>query len=77
MPPLRVSHPDPTLTEELRRAALDLIEELRETTAVRLASYHQKKRTHYNCKVRLREFVVRDLVLREATLATKNQTEGK
>ena len=34
-------------------------------------------RTHYNRRVRPREFSVGDLVLREATLATKNQTEGK
>ena len=34
-------------------------------------------RTHYNRKVRPWEFAVGDLVLREATLATKNPTEGK
>ena len=54
-----------------------MIEELRETTAVRLASYQQKMRTHYNRRVRLREFSVGDLVLRETTLATRNPTEGK
>ena len=77
MPTPRVSHPDPALTEELRRADLALIEELRAPTAIRLASYQQKMSTHYNRKVRTREFAVGDLVLREATLATKNPTEGK
>ena len=77
LPTPRVLHPNPELTEELHRADLDLIEELRETTAVRRASYQQKMRTHYNRKVRPREFAVGDLVLREATLATKNPAEGK
>lgn len=77
LPTPRVLHPNPELTKELRRADLDLIEELRETTAVKRASYQQKMRTHYNRKVRPREFAVGDLVLREVTFATKNQAEGK
>ena len=77
LPTPRILHPNPELTEELRQADLNLIEELREPTAVRWASYQQKMRTHYNRKVRPREFVAGDLVLREATLATKNPTEGK
>ena len=77
LPTPRGFHPDPALTEELRRADQDLIEELRAPTAVRLASNQQKMRTHYNRKDRPREFAVGDLVLREATLATKNPTEGK
>ncbi|GMP37997.1 hypothetical protein CsSME_00021317 [Camellia sinensis var. sinensis] len=77
LPTPRVLHPDLASAEELHRTHLDLIEELRETAAVRLASYQQKMRTHYNRRVRPREFSVGDLVLREVTLATKNPAEGK
>ncbi|XP_028120904.1 uncharacterized protein LOC114318261 [Camellia sinensis] len=77
LPTLKVLYPNPELTEELRRVDLDLIEELRETTAVRRASYQQKMRAHYNRKVRPREFTVGDLVLCEATLTTKNPAKGK
>ncbi|GMP47971.1 hypothetical protein CsSME_00015490 [Camellia sinensis var. sinensis] len=77
LPTPRVLHPDLAAAEELHRTDLDLVEELRETAAVRLASYEQKMRTHYNRRVRPREFSVGDLVLREVTPATKNPTEGK
>ncbi|XP_028120441.1 uncharacterized protein LOC114317848 [Camellia sinensis] len=77
LPTLRVLHQDPELTKDLRRADLDLIEKLRETATVRSASYQQKMRAHYNRRVRPREFAVGDLVLREATLATKSPAEGK
>ncbi|XP_028053681.1 uncharacterized protein LOC114258030 [Camellia sinensis] len=58
----RVLHSNAELNKELRWADLDLIKELREATTVRQASYQQKMRTHYNRKVRSREFAVGDLV---------------
>ena len=45
---------------------LDLLEEYRDATTIRLAKYQQKLARRYNRDVRVREFNARDLVLRRA-----------
>ena len=45
--------------------------------AIKMLAYQQKMAELYNKQIRERSFKVRDLVLREVTLNTKNPTDGK
>lgn len=53
---------------EWLRANLDLLEEHREHTTMRMASYHQMMARYYNAQVKAKEFKVGDLVLRQANV---------
>ena len=54
-----------TQNDGLMVEQLDLLEECRESTTIRLAEYQQKLAQHYNRDVRTREFGAGDLVLRK------------
>ncbi|KAF7835802.1 gag-pol polyprotein [Senna tora] len=68
-------------SEEENQAALkvnlDLAEEERDIASIKTAAYRQKAALAHNRKVRQRKLDVGDLVLREATLARTDPTEGK
>ena len=56
---------------------LDLLEEYRDTTTIRLAEYQQKLARRYNQDVRVREFNARDLVLRKVVGSMRDTNAGK
>ena len=56
---------------------LDLLEEYREATTIRLVEYQQKLAQHYNQGVRVREFSAGDLVLRKAVGSMQDTNTGK
>ena len=59
------------------RLNLDLLDEIREKAARRVALYQGKMARYYNTKVKLRRFEVSDWVLRKVTQATKDPSQGK
>uniref|UniRef100_A0A2N9F125 Integrase catalytic domain-containing protein n=1 Tax=Fagus sylvatica TaxID=28930 RepID=A0A2N9F125_FAGSY len=59
------------------RLNLDLLDEIRERAARRIALYQGKMARYYNAKVKLRRFEVGDWVLRKVTQATKDPSQGK
>ena len=62
----RVSEFNMSQNDSLLVEHFDLLEEYRDTTIMRLAEYQQKLARRYNQDIRMREFSVRDLVLRKA-----------
>ena len=56
---------------------LDLVDEVRDQAAQRMAKYKQKIAEYYNRRVKLKKFNIGDLVLRKVTPATKDPTQGK
>ncbi|GAV64518.1 hypothetical protein CFOL_v3_08036 [Cephalotus follicularis] len=71
---LRVVHFNQTKNEEGLRALLDLMEELRDKAAIRVAAYQQRV-SRYRINPRpLREG---DLVLRNASIVDPTNTKGK
>lgn len=73
---LRVSQFKEIYNEEGLRTNMDLLEEVREKSLIRLAAYQRKVAKHYNKGVKLRRFEVRDYVLREVEASTP-QNLGK
>ncbi|XP_077228332.1 uncharacterized protein LOC143861275 [Tasmannia lanceolata] len=74
--PVDVGTPFPRVTnfnEQLNgdglRANLDLLEEAREESRIRVAAYKQKVSRYHDSRVRPREFRVGDLVLRKAAIS--------
>ncbi|XP_077251934.1 uncharacterized protein LOC143891185 [Tasmannia lanceolata] len=74
--PVDVGTPSPRVTnfsEQLNgdglRANLDLLEEVREESRIRVAAYKQKVSNYHDSKVRPSEFRAGDLVLRKATIS--------
>ena len=51
---------------------LDLVDEVRDQVAQRMAKYKQKIVEYYNRRVNLKKFNIDDLVLRKVTPATKD-----
>lgn len=62
----------PTENAELMVRQLNLLEEHRESTAIRLAEYQQKLAQRYNRDVRRREFGAGDLVFRKVVRNTRD-----
>ena len=58
--------------ERQLRLNLDLLDEIREKAAQRIALYQEKMARYYNTKVKLRRFEVGDWVLRKVTQVTKD-----
>ena len=56
---------------------LDMADELREATAVRIASYHSRQVNLYNRRVKPRMFQLGDLVLRKVFENTADPSAGK
>ncbi|XP_077247223.1 uncharacterized protein LOC143886939 [Tasmannia lanceolata] len=74
--PVDVGTPSPRVTnfsEQLNddglRANLDLLEEAREESRIRVAAYKQKVSNYHDSRIRPREFRARDLVLRKAAIS--------
>ena len=63
--------------EEVMHLQLDLVDEARPMVEQRLARYQNLMSTHYNAKVRHRDFQIRDLVLRKVIGAAKDPSQGK
>ena len=56
---------------------LDLLEEYREATTIKLVEYQQKLARRYNRGVRVREFSAGDLVLRRVVGSIRDTNAGK
>ena len=56
---------------------LDLVDEVRDQAAQRMAKYKQKITEYYNRRVKLQKFNIGDLILQKVTPATKDSTQGK
>ncbi|XP_077215668.1 uncharacterized protein LOC143850295 [Tasmannia lanceolata] len=74
--PVDIGTPSPRITsfnEQLNsdglRANLDLLEEIREESRIRVAAYKQKVSNYHDSKIRPREFRTGDLVLRRAAVS--------
>ncbi|XP_077252367.1 uncharacterized protein LOC143891714 [Tasmannia lanceolata] len=68
-PSARISNFNERLNGDGLRANLDLLEEAREESRIRVAAYKQKVSRYHDSKIRPREFRVRDLVLRKAAIS--------
>ena len=66
-----------TQNDKLLVEHLDLLEEYREASIIRLAEYQQKLAQLYNKDVKTREFSTRDLVLRKAVGSMRNTNTEK
>ena len=76
MPMLRTDIPEQSNTESVIND-LDMAYELREATAVQIASYHCKLANLYNRHVKPRLFQPGDLVLRKVFENTVDSSTGK
>ena len=76
MPTLRMDMPEQLSTESIIKD-LDMVDELRETKAVRVASYHCWLANLYNRCVKPLVFQPGDLVLRKVFENTANPVAGK
>ncbi|XP_060968453.1 uncharacterized protein LOC133036004 [Cannabis sativa] len=61
---------------QMMNESLDLLENRREASQIRLAAYQQKVARYFNSKVKERSFKVGDLVLRRVLANTKDPTAG-
>ena len=73
----RVAEFDPSQNDGLLVEHLNLLEEYQEATTIRLAEYQQKLAQHYNMDMKIREFNVGDLVLRNAIGSMRDTNAGK
>ena len=62
---------------ELTTKELDTVDELRESAAIRIASYQRRLERSYNKRVKLQAFQPKDLVLRKVFENTTDPTVGK
>ncbi|XP_038973062.1 uncharacterized protein LOC103706605 [Phoenix dactylifera] len=76
LPSPRVEHFDAGSSSSQLRNNLDLIEETRKATRVRMAKYQQRTAQYYNARVKVKSFKVGDLVLRRAE-ASQPTEQGK
>ena len=65
VPSYRIEQYDPASNQEDLRLHLDLLEERRNTSQMRVAAYQQRIAHYRNAKVRPRSFQLGDLVLRQ------------
>ena len=76
MPTIRTNTPEQE-NVELMIKDLDTIDELRESAAIRIASYQRRLERSYNKRVKPRAFQPGDLVLRKVFENTADPTAGK
>ena len=76
MPTLRTDMPKQLSIESIIKD-LDMVDELHETAAVRVASYHCRLANLYNRRMKPRVFQPRDLVLRKVFENTADPVAGK
>ncbi|GAV83864.1 rve domain-containing protein [Cephalotus follicularis] len=72
----RVVHFNQAENEEGLSALLDLVEELRDKAAIRVAAYQQRVSRYYNKRVNPRPLREGDLVLKNVTIVDPNGTRG-
>ncbi|XP_070049027.1 uncharacterized protein [Nicotiana tomentosiformis] len=70
-PSMRYTHLTEEANKEEMRVNLDLLEERREATLIRMAAQKQMIERHYNRKANLRYFKIRDFVLKKVFRSTK------
>ena len=70
---VRLKHLDPVENQESRLLDLELIDELRENAAWKMAAYQNRIARLYNRKVKYRSFQVGDLVLKREKATQKNE----
>lgn len=63
--------------EEGLRNNLDLLEEKMDEVTLRTIAYKQRMTKYYNSQVKVRRFIVGDLVIRKVSLVTQYLTKGK
>ncbi|GAV63021.1 hypothetical protein CFOL_v3_06543 [Cephalotus follicularis] len=73
----RVVHFTEDNNEEGLRCLLDLVGELRDKTAIRVAAYQQRVSRYYNKRVSPRPLRQGDLVIRNSAVADPISTRGK
>ena len=73
----RVSNYNGQKIEGALRANLNLVEEKRDRTYIRMAAYKQKASQYYNSKLKHQSFQVRDVVLKAVNQSTKISNHGK
>lgn len=71
LPLPRLLHFNEVSNDELRRCKLDLLEEMRNDSQVKLASYQRKMTRYFNEKIKKRSFHRGELVLRKVFLSSK------
>ena len=76
MPTFRTKVPEMANAEAISKD-LDMENELREATAIRIASYQQRTTNLYNMHIKSRAFRARDLVLRKVFENMVDPTAGK
>ncbi|XP_075077219.1 uncharacterized protein LOC142163961 [Nicotiana tabacum] len=76
-PSTRYTHATEAANEEELRVNLDLIEERREATLIRMAAQNYMIERYYNSKANLRYFKIRDFVLKKVFRSTKVSNAGK
>ena len=76
MPTIRTNTPEQGNTE-LMIKELDTVDELQESTTIRIASYQHRLERSYNKRVKPRAFQLGDLVLRRVFENTTDSTAGK
>ncbi|GAV73043.1 hypothetical protein CFOL_v3_16530 [Cephalotus follicularis] len=73
----RVVHFTKENNEEGPRTLLDLVEELSDKAAIKVATYQQRVSRYYNKRVNPRPLREGDLVLRNSAIADPTDTRGK
>ncbi|GAV58560.1 hypothetical protein CFOL_v3_02093 [Cephalotus follicularis] len=73
----KVVHFSEAKNEEGLRNLLDLVEELRDKAAIRVAAYQQRVSCYYNKRVNPLPLKKGDLVLRNAAVADSTGSRGK
>ncbi|GAV74523.1 hypothetical protein CFOL_v3_18003, partial [Cephalotus follicularis] len=73
----RVVHFSEENNEEGLRTLLDLVEELRDKSAIKVTAYQQRVGRYYNKRVNPRPLREGDLVLRNSAIADLKGTRGK
>ena len=76
MPSIRTDVPEQG-NAELMIKDLDIVDELRESAAIRIASYQRRLANSYNKRVKPRTFQPRDLFLRRVFENTADPNAGK
>nr|XP_033517625.1 uncharacterized protein LOC117281877 [Nicotiana tomentosiformis] len=76
-PSIRFRYATKELNDEAMNTTLELLDESREASLVRLAAQKQQIERYYNLRANLRYFNIGDLVLRKYILSTQNPNEGK
>lgn len=77
LPRLRIEQYNPETNHEALNVELDLLEERRLQAAVRVASYQQRMHQYHDSRVRPKDFVPGDLVLKRVNQSIRDLKEGK